>query len=121
MAKKKLPFIKLTIVFFIIILLSIFISWGNYDESSSGSGMMDQSMGNMMGENHLKDITISDLIKQQEVNETMKQGTNDTSSHHSSTGFIKILHKVTTITIVLFLPLIIAGSVFLMIIWFDRA
>ncbi len=120
MAKKKLPFIKLSIAFFIIILLAIFISWGNYKENNSGSGM-DQSMGNMMGENHLKDITISDLIKQQEVNETMKQGTNDTSSHHSSTGFLKILHKMTTITIVLFLPLIIAGSVFLMIIWFDRA
>jgi len=121
MAKKKLPFIILSIVFFIVVLLAIFISWGNYDENSSGSGMMGQSMGNMMGENHLKDITVGDLIKQQEVNETIKQGAGDTSSHHSSTGFIKIFHKITTITIVLFLPLIIAGSVFLMIIWFDRA
>ena len=123
MAKRKMPFIKLSIIFVLIILLAIFFSWGNNNEMGVQSSMMDQSMGNMMGENHLKDITVRDLIIQEEQIETVQTQANEESnaSHHDSNGsLLETLHKITTITIVVLLPFIIAGSVFLMIVWFDR-
>lgn len=122
MAKRKMPFIKLSIIFAIMIILAIFYSWGNRDENDAQPSMMDQSMGNMIGENHLKDITVRDLIIQEEQSQTVQNQANEDSntSHHDSNGsFLKTLNKITTITIVILLPFIIAGSVFLLIIWFD--
>jgi|GEM_PF-1330957 len=122
MAKRKMPFIKLSIIFAIMIVLAIFYSWGSSNKNSAQSSMMDQSMGNMMGENHLKDITVRDLIIQEEQSEVVQSQTNEESnaSHHESTGsFLETIHKITTITIVILLPFIIAGTVFLLIIWFD--
>jgi len=118
MAKKKMPFFRLSIVFIIIIAASIFYSWGYNNENSSGSGMMDQSMGEMMGKNHLKDITIRDLIVQEEQSETLQ--IEDSNSAHHGGSILKTLHKISTITIVALIPFIIAGTIFLMIIWFDR-
>jgi len=122
MAKRKMPFVKLSVCFAIIIFLAIFFSWGSNYDNGVQSSMMDQSMGNMMGENHLKDITVRDLIIQEKQSEVLQAQTNEESnaSHHESTGsFLETLHKITTITIVILLPFIIAGTVFLLIIWFD--
>lgn len=126
MAKKKMPFIRLSIVFIIIIILSILYSWGFHRESSSKSGMMDQSMGEMMGGNHLKEITIRDLIVQEEEKKTEQSeaahSEDSNSAHHDSGGsLLQTLHRISTITIVVLMPFIIAGTIFLMIIWFDRS
>lgn len=121
MAKKKMPFIRLSVVFVIIIVASIFYSWGFSKTGKESGMMMDQSMGDMMGENHLKDITIRDLIVQEEQGEAV-QTDNDTAEHHDSVGsLLKAIHKITTITIVALIPFIIAGTIFLMIVWFDKS
>ncbi|MDF2907613.1 MAG: hypothetical protein K0R34_2934 [Herbinix sp.] len=120
MAKKKMPFIRLSIVFIILIVASVFYSWG-YRKSGKESGMMmDASMGDMMGENHLKDITIRDLIAQEEQMEAVQTEENS-SDHHDSGKLIKSVHNITTITIVALIPFIIAGTIFLIIVWFDKS
>lgn len=119
MDKKKLPFVRLSIVFILIILSAIFVSWGYNKESKSDMGMMGNSMGEMMGENHLQEITIRDLIVQEEQLETT-QGDEHSQHHNSNTSLLSTLHKITTITIAVIIPFIIAGTVFLMIIWFDQ-
>lgn len=120
MAKKKMPFIKLSVVFVIIIIASIFYSWGFSKTGKESGMMMDQSMGDMMGENHLKDITIRDLIVQEEQSEAV-QTDNNKAEHHDTGGLLKAIHSITTITIVALIPLIIAGTIFLMIVWFDKS
>ncbi|BCN29572.1 hypothetical protein [Anaeromicropila herbilytica] len=120
MAKKKMPFIKLSIVFIIIIMTSLFYSWG-YSKNNQESTMMSKSMGDMMGENHLKNITIRDLLVQ-EKKSNIDQSKNSTASHHDSgKGLLKLIHNITTITIVALIPFIIAGTIFLVIIWFDKS
>jgi hypothetical protein len=81
--------------------------------------MMDQSMGNMMGQNHLKEITIRDLILREEQSETTQ--TDEHAQHHSSEGSpLSALYRITTLTIAVLIPFILAGTIFLMIIWFDK-
>lgn len=119
MANRKLPFIRLTIVFGILILASLFYSWGYHKTGSESGMMMDASMGDMMGENHLKDISIRDLIVQEEQSEAVQS--EDSVEHHESGEFIRLIHNITTITIVALIPFIIAGTIFLMIVWFDKS
>lgn len=121
MVKKKMPFIRLSIAFLLIITAAIFYSWGYNDVNKSDAGMMmDQSMGEMMGENHLKDITIRDLIRQEENNDTEQSSDNQAEHHDTGVNLLTMLHRITTITIVALIPFIIAGTIFLMIIWFDK-
>lgn len=120
MAKKKRPFIRLSIVFLLLILASLFYSWGYHKTGKESSMMMDVSMGDMMGENHLKEITIQDLIVQEEKSEAI-QTEDSMASHHDSGGLMQSIHKITTITIVALLPFIIAGTIFLVIVWFDKS
>lgn len=121
MAKKKMPFIRLSIVFIIIIIAAIFYSWGFSKKENESGMMMDQSMGDMMGEMHLKDITIRDLIVREDQSE-MVQTDNNSSEHHDSGGsLLKLIHKITTITIIALIPFILAGTIFLMIVWFDKS
>lgn len=76
--------------------------------------MMGQSMGNMMASMHLKNINIRDLFYQKE-SMNMMQGMQP--HHNNQSGFLIISHYLTTGTIIILLPFIIAGSVFLAILW----
>jgi hypothetical protein len=65
--KNRKPFIKLSIIFGMVILITIFYEWGTNWNKMSQSSMMSQSMGDMMSGMKLKDVTMKDLIRQQEM------------------------------------------------------
>lgn len=118
MDKRKLNFWQLSIIFGAITIIALAVSYGyGYKKQAS---MMNKSMGNMMSSMHLRNVTIYDLINRQEQMEAL-QGQNQSqnhSSHHSeSNSFLKVTHYLTTATMVILLPFIIAGAVFLAIIW----
>ncbi|KNY28064.1 hypothetical protein [Pseudobacteroides cellulosolvens] len=118
MDKKKLRFWRLAITFVEITILALIVSYGyGYRKQAS---MMNKTMGNMMSSMHLGNITLSDMIKEQEQIEGLQEQNQSQShnSHHSqSDSFLTATHYLTTATIVILLPFIIAGSVFLAIIW----
>lgn len=74
--------------------------------------MMGQSMGNMMSSMNLKNAKLSDLVSNKK-----KEETNMSMSHEPKEGYIKDIHYITTIVIVILFPFTIAGSVFLAIVW----
>ncbi|MFZ5986452.1 MAG: hypothetical protein ACOYWZ_04910 [Bacillota bacterium] len=116
--KKKLHFWQLVIIFGALTILSLSVSYGfGYRKQTS---MMNESMGGMMRSMHLRNITIGDLIKQQEHAEVVlgqKQSQNHNSHHGQSYSFLRAVHYLTTATIVILLPFITAGTIFLAIIW----
>lgn len=116
MIKKKMPFIQLTMFFGVITLLTIFFVWGNYKGANSPT-MMGQSMGNMMSNMHLNNISVGDFIKQKEQVEISNIADDVTNHHSGEEGILKTLHYFTTGTIVVLLPFILAGTIFLAIIW----
>ena len=118
--KKKMHFWQLTIIFGSITLLALIYSYINYQGNQAE--MMADSMAKMMGM-HLDNVAVSDLISRQEdvaasaQNLTSEQ---DMSSHHSETNsYTNAIHLIATATIVILLPFIIAGTVFLAIIWLE--
>ncbi|MBC7766269.1 MAG: hypothetical protein H7Y41_07260 [Hyphomonadaceae bacterium] len=117
--KNKLPFWQLSILFGLITIIALGLSYGEPREAVKG--MMGQSMGDMMGSEHLKNATIQDLIRQLKTDKAMANTVNDSSSHDShhegTNSFLKTMHYLTTATIVLMLPFIIAGTIFLTIVW----
>lgn len=119
MVKKKMPFIILSAFFGALSLLIIFFTWGNSHSTTIATSMMTQSMGEMMIDMHVSDVTVRELILQQEKTEAAS-ATENQASHHSQGGFLKTAHYLTTGTIVILLPFILAGTVFLAIIWFSK-
>lgn len=115
--KKKIHFWQLTFVFASITILALAYSYGSYNGNQSQ--MMSTSMGQMMGM-HLNNITVRELITQQEqvdLNQNQTQ-TSEHSSHHSGmNNFITIIHFLSIAIIVMLLPFIMGGSVFLAIVW----
>ncbi len=115
---KKIYFWQLTFIFGLITFLALIYSYGN--DQGNQSQMMSDTMGELMGM-HLNNVTVSDLISQQEQMDTMAQSQSqaqDMSSHHSGTNsFVSAVHLLAIATIVILLPFIIAGTVFLAIIW----
>lgn len=119
MVKKKMPFIKLAVLFSLITVLVLYYKWGSTTNDEADKSMMDLNMGDMMGEMHLNEITVSDLFVQEKEMVTVSSGDTYMESHHQDkSGFIVIAHKITTLIIVILLPFILAGSIFLAIIWF---
>ncbi|MCX8131823.1 MAG: hypothetical protein N3I35_17220 [Clostridia bacterium] len=113
--RKKLYFWRLALIFGAITVLALAVSFGFNREREAG--MMDTSMGNMMSSMHLKNITVSDLIKQQEKMESVT-GQDSMAGHHSGvSSFLNSAHYLTTATIIILLPFIVAGTIFLAIIW----
>lgn len=113
--KKKLLFWQLVLIFGAITVLALAASYG-YNRPPQGS-MMGASMGSMMGSMHLQSATVRDLFRQQEQVETTIGQDSMTSHHSQESGLLKATHILTTATIVLLLPFIIAGTVFLAILW----
>ena len=116
--KKKIHFWQLTFIFGLITFLALIYSYGN--DQGNQSQMMGDTMGEMMGM-HLNNVTVSDLIAQEgQMDTTAQSQVQDMSSHHSETNsFVNAVHLLAIATIVILLPFIIAGTVFLAIIWLD--
>lgn len=113
--KKKLHFWQLVLTFGAITVLALAASYG-YNRTQQ-TNMMGLSMGNMMSSMHLKNITVNDLIRQQEQVEAATGQDSMASHHNNGNGFLKTIHILTTASIIILLPFIVAGTVFLAIIW----
>lgn len=115
--KKKHHFLQLAFIFGAITIISLMASWGYRNASDASKEMMGQSMGKMMQGMHLQNITIGDLIRQQESAEAASN--TGMESHHAGSGNtgLETGHFMTTAVIVILLPFIIAGAVFLAIVW----
>ncbi len=110
--KKKLNFWRLTMIFISITVIVLFMLWST--PQAKTNGMMDSSMGNMMKSMHVSNIKIYDLLSskgnQQQMDEMHKH-------HANQESIIYKLGFFTTALIFLLLPLIIAGSILLAIVW----
>jgi hypothetical protein len=120
--KRKLHFFQLVIIFGAITVLALAYAWGNNRGQLSSTSMMGQSMGNMMRSMHLQNVTMGDLLKRQEQQEQQAGGSipsdgSHGSHHNGNEGFLEATHLLTTAAIVVMLPFIIAGTVFLAILW----
>lgn len=110
----KQPFWHLCLIFGSITLLIAGLSLG-YGQNQI-NGMMSDSMGNMMKTMELSEVTIQDIIRQYEP--SVNGQDQEHSGHHDEAGSMKMIHDFSISTIVLLLPLILAGSLFLTIAWF---
>ncbi|NPV92820.1 MAG: hypothetical protein HPY50_18800 [Firmicutes bacterium] len=111
MAKKKLNFWRLALTFTAVTIAAVL--WVNGPNRGVVSGM-DASMGNMMKKEHALGIRISDLFGPAEESPQMDQ----MHEHHTSQGqLIVSTHVLTTAAVMLMLPLVVAGSVFLAVVW----
>lgn len=112
--KKKLQFIKLCVIFGAVVLLALFNEWSKPQAMETNNSMMTGSMGSMMSSMHLSNLKLSDLLYQEE----MQENSSNMSSHHAKQETeLSRVHYFTTMSIVLLLPLIAAGTVFLSIVW----
>jgi len=75
---------------------------------------MSQSMGEMMLQMHTGNTSIRDLLIQ---NEAAEQMTGMETHQGSSNESVRISHYLTTLIIVLGLPFVLAGGVFLLMVW----
>lgn len=112
--KKKLHFYQLTIIFTAISIIALMYNWGNWSKADKSESMMTDTMGKMMKSMHLGSVKMSDLFK----SEAMANNDNNQNSQVQEEGsYIKDLFNLSTIVVVVLIPFIIAGTVFLAIIW----
>ncbi|MCL6606357.1 MAG: hypothetical protein K6T94_26110 [Paenibacillus sp.] len=113
--KQKKPFWQLCSVFAVIVGLVLAISWGNRTENVA---QMNHSMANMMRDEHLGNATVQDLFSS-ETSDSAEVATDngEHTGHHSQEGKLYTMHIITTAMLVLSLPIILAGTVFLAIVW----
>ena len=114
--KKKLNFWRLAFVFAGLTIIMLFWLWNSPQQPKAR--MMNDSMGNMMKQMHVSNITIYDLLKNGEIQSKVKAQMSEMHSHHQ--GQAPIIYKlnfISTSVIFLLLPLIIGGSVILAIVW----
>jgi hypothetical protein len=80
----------------------------------ANNGMMNDSMGNMMTSMHLGNVSINGLIYQEESQEA---ATGMNSHHSAEDSELNRIHYFTTLSIIILLPFIVAGTAFLSIVW----
>jgi len=77
-----------------------------------------QSIGSMI-QGHPRNVKINDLIKNSEetqmMSSSMSSGSDHSSHHSESNRYLKLMHYLTTATIVILLPFILAGTIFMSI------
>jgi hypothetical protein len=116
MAKnKKQNFWLLAIVFTGITITALYIERNT--QRGPDAVMMNQSMGNMMKSEHLRNITMAQLLCNN-PQETMMGNESDHSSHHGEMDqMLSGIHRVTTLLIFTCIPFILGGTAFLFVIW----
>lgn len=110
--RKKHNFFKLSVVFCALVILGLLYNWGYYQENEAH--MMDESMGSMMRSMHGEAVNLGELLR---IGEAIEYGTGK-DEHHDSDSFIAWSFNISTALMVVILPFIIAGSIFLAIVWF---
>lgn len=114
--KKKLNFWRLAFLFGGLPIIVLFLLWNSPQQPKAQ--MMDNSMGNMMKQMHVSQITIYDLLKNGEMQNPMQSQMSEMSSHHQKQAAIIFKLNFLSTTIIFFLlPLIIGGSIILTIVW----
>ena len=112
--KKKQHFISLFLIFGVIVLFTLMNEWSKPQPLEAASSMMNDSMGNMMSSMHLGNVSIDDLLYQ----EASQEEATESSSHHSAEDSeLNRIHYFTTLSIIILLPFIVAGTTFLSIVW----
>ncbi|HYE84476.1 MAG TPA: hypothetical protein VEG39_20225 [Clostridia bacterium] len=110
--KKKMHFWRLTLIFGVFTLITLFLLWSG--TPMQNAGMMDNSMGSMMKSMHLSNITIYDLFDTMNSQQAMSA----MNSHHlNQAPAIYQLSFLTTGIIFVLLPFIIGGAILLGIVW----
>ncbi|MNC06587.1 hypothetical protein D3C75_541030 [compost metagenome] len=91
------------------------LAWGNRTEDVA---QMNHSMADMMRDEHLGNTTVQDMFTF-ETSDSAKVASEISghTGHHSQEGKLYTMHIVTTALLVLSLPIILAGAVFLAIVW----
>lgn len=110
--KKKMNFCRLAFVFAGLVIITLFLLWNSPQEPKAQ--MMDSSMGNMMKQMHVTNISIYDLLGKGETQNQMSEMHSD--QQNKSPVIIK-LNFLSTSIIFLLLPLIVGGSIVLAIVW----
>lgn len=113
--KKKLHFYQLSFIFIAVIVIALLYSWGYQGSSKKSESMMTESMGNMMSSMHLKNIKLSDLFKAESASNSTNS--NSTAHHEGTESFKKDIYYITTAVIIVLIPFIAAGCIFLAIVW----
>lgn len=111
--KKKINFWRLAFLFAGFTAIALTLLWGLPGEPDAQ--MMDSSMGNTMKQMHVANVTIYDLVSNQESQDQMS------SMHSGQKGqspVIMRLNFLTTGMIFLLLPLIVGGTIVLTIVWY---
>ncbi|MNM98871.1 hypothetical protein D3C81_1114140 [compost metagenome] len=115
LSKQKRPFWQLCSVFGVIVGLVLALSWGNRTEEVA---QMNHSMADMMKDEHLGNATVKDLFSFEASDSAVVAADNsEHTGHHIQEGKLYTTHIVTTALLVLTLPMILAGAVFLAIVW----
>jgi ABC-type sugar transport system permease subunit len=115
--KQKKPFWQLTSVFAVIVVVVLALSWGY---RTGNVAQMNHTMADMMKDEHLGNTTIRDLFTFEAEDSTEAPTTDNNSEHtghHEQNSRLYATHIVTTALLVLSLPIIVAGSIFLAIAW----
>lgn len=110
--KKKMNFWRLAFIFAGFAIITLFLLWSSPQESRAQ--MMDNSMGNMMKQMHVSNVTIYDLLGGEE---TQSQMSSMHSNGKDTSPVIVNLNFLSTGIIFLLLPIIIGGSIILTIVW----
>lgn len=112
---KKRSFWLLTIVFAGITMVALQMEWSSF--RGPESTMMNQSMGNMMRQEHLGNTTLPHLLAYN-APENMAGQSSGHSNHHGETDRMMFgINRVTTVVIFSLIPLILGGAVMLAVIW----
>lgn len=112
--KKKLHFMQLSVIFLSVTILGLAANWGHIREMRSESEMMGMTMGDMMAVMHGSNVTFADMLWPEE---SMVSQVSMTAHHERGRDFITISHYWSTAMIIILLPFILAGSVFLAVSW----
>lgn len=112
--KKKLHFYQLCFISIGVVVITLLINWGYFSPTEKTESMMTKSMGNMMSSMHLKNIKLSDIFVAEDQNKSTMSSNNSTET---TISYKKGIYYITTIIIIVLLPFIIAGTVFLTVIW----
>lgn len=110
--KKKRHFWHLAFIFGALIVITLVLLWSSPQGEQAGA--MDSSMGNMMKQMHLTNVTIYDLLENHEQSSSMDA----MHSHHQNQ--LPVIFKfnfLSTSIIFLLLPFIIGGTIILAVVW----
>lgn len=112
MNRAKIHFWQLTLLFLIPTILTLGSVWSRPQEQSSDmmTQMMGSSMGDMMKMMHASNITVNQLLHWQNQEGGMQK--------LEKPAYLVMVHRFTTDFVFLLTPVVLCGTVFLLIVWY---